>query len=69
MNPGPNAVRFDKIAFDPGKWSVHFEASQKAAPTIAIDATIQDVTNRRRSMVGTWVQGSVKGDFKISRDE
>jgi hypothetical protein len=34
-----------------------------------IDVKIEDVTNRRRSLVGTWTQGTTKGDFKASRDD
>jgi len=71
MNPGPDSVRFDKVTLDPGNWSVHMEATPKgaakAAP-IVIDVTIQDITNRYRSLVGTFTQGTVKGDFKASRD-
>jgi hypothetical protein len=75
MNPGPDSVRFDTVTLDPGAWSVHFDATPKpvagkgTSARIAIDVTIQDVTNRRRSLVGTWTQGSVKGDFKASRDD
>jgi len=71
LNPGPDAVRFDKVTLDPGTWSVHFEATPKAAKAapIVIDAKLQDVTNRRRSLVGTWTQGAVKGEFKIARDD
>ena len=70
LNPGPDSIRFDHITLDPGNWSVHFEATPKGtnATRIVIDATIQDVTNRRRSLVGTWTQGSVKSDFKVTRD-
>jgi len=71
LNPGPDSIRFDTVTLDPGKWSVHFEATPKGthAMRITIDATIHDVTNRRRSLVGTWTQGSVKGDFKVIRDD
>ncbi|OLC43945.1 MAG: hypothetical protein AUH43_19680 [Acidobacteria bacterium 13_1_40CM_65_14] len=71
LNPGPDSVRFDKVTLDPGNWSVHFEATPKGtnAMPIVIDATIQDVTNRRRSLVGTWTQGSMKSDFKVTRDD
>jgi hypothetical protein len=73
MNPGLESVRFDRITLDPSSWSVHFEATPKqaagkAAP-IVIDAKIEDVTNRRRSLVGTFTQGASKGDFKASRDD
>ena len=75
MNPGLDAVRFDRITLDPTMWSVRFEASPKAAAgkaasePIVIDVKIEDVTNRRRSLVGTWTQGTTKGDFKASRDD
>src|SRR5438552_3985455 len=62
LNPGPDSIRFDKVTLEPGNWSVHFEATPKgarAAP-IVIDATIQDVTNRHRSLAGTLTQGSTK---------
>jgi hypothetical protein len=72
MNPGPDAIRFDKVTLDPATWSVRFEAAPKGAgkaAAIVIDVTIQDVTNRHRSLVGTWTQGATKGDFKASRDD
>ena len=71
MNPGLDSVRFEKVTLEPVNWSVHFEATPKGArPTpIVIDATIKDVTNRHRSLVGTWTQGTTKGDFKVSRDD
>jgi hypothetical protein len=73
MNPGLDSVRFDRISLEPSTWSVHFEATPKqaagkAAP-IVIDARIEDVTSRRRSLTGTWTQGASKGDFKASRDD
>src|SRR5436190_15556782 len=71
MNPGPDSVHFDKVTLDPANWSVHMEATpkgtDKAAP-IVIDVTIENITNRYRSLVGTWTQGTVKGDFKATRD-
>ena len=70
LNPGPDGTRFDTITLEPNKWAVHFEATPKGAKApIVIDATLQDVTNRRRTLTGTWMQGSVKGDFKMSRDD
>jgi hypothetical protein len=70
MNPGPDAIRFDKITLDPATWSVRFEArSATTKAPIVIDVKIADVTNRRRSLVGTFTDGSTKGDFKASRDD
>jgi hypothetical protein len=73
LNPGLDSVRFDRITLDPSTWSVRFEATPKQASgkatPIVIDTKIEDVTNRRRSLVGTWTQGTTKGDFKASRDD
>jgi hypothetical protein len=74
MNPGPDSIRFDKVTLDPSSWSVRFEAAPKgaagkpAAP-ILIEVRIEDITNRHRTLVGTFTQGSMKGDFKASRDD
>jgi len=68
IDPGPKGIRFEKVTLEPGRWVVRFEAAPKNESPIVIEATIQDVTNRRRSLVGTWVQGSMKGDLKIFRD-
>jgi hypothetical protein len=64
INPGPDAVHFDRVTLDPATWTVRFDAKG-----IVIDAKIEDVTNRHRSIVGTWTQGAMKGDFKVSRDD
>ena len=73
LNPGLDSVRFDRITLEPSSWSVHFEATPKQAAgkatPIVIDAKIEDVTNRRRSLVGIFTQGTSKGDFKASRDD
>jgi hypothetical protein len=35
---------------------------------VIADGKIENITNVRRSIVGTWTQGATKGDFKITRD-
>ena len=69
MNPGPDALHFEKATLDPSNWSVHLEAKPKQGAAIVIDAVIQDITSRHRSLVGTFTQGSTKGDFMVSRDD
>lgn len=69
LNPGPDAIHFDKATLDPDRWAVHLEATPKQGAPIVIDAVIQDVTSRHRSLVGTFTQGTAKGDFKAARDE
>ena len=72
MNPGTRSSSLEKTSFDPSAWQFHFEANYKdrtgGTARATIDAKIQDVTNPRRSLVGTWTQGEKKGDFKAVRD-
>jgi hypothetical protein len=72
INPGPDVARFQTATLEPSGWVVHFEADAKdrsgKTVRVVIDGKIEDVTNVRRSISGTWTQGGVKGDFKVVRD-
>ena len=72
VNPGLKSAKLQKVALDASNWGVHFEADLKdksgAVVHFVADGKIEDVTNARRAIVGTWIQGSVKGDFKVVRD-
>ena len=72
INPGLKSAKLQKMALDASNWGVHFEADVKdkagATVHVAADGKIEDVTNVRRWIVGTWTQGAVKGDFKVIRD-
>ena len=71
MNPGLRSAQLQKTSFDPPNWMFHFEADLKdrsGATNHVIDAKLDDVTNARRTMAGTWTQGAMKGDFKATRD-
>ncbi len=72
VNPGLRSAKMQKAALDASNWGVHFEADLKdksgVVTHVVADGKIEDVTNVRRSIVGTWTQGSVKGDFKVIRD-
>jgi hypothetical protein len=70
INPGFESMRLSKVTLDPASWTVRFETeakdkSGKAIPVV-IDAKFEDITNRHRSLVGIWTQGTTKGDFKIT---
>jgi hypothetical protein len=71
INPGFESMRLTTVALDPATWTVRFETEaregNKAVPVV-IQARFEDVTNRHRSLVGTWTQGATKGDFKITLD-
>ena len=71
LNPGLDSSKLQKAALDPSNWTVHFESDAKVAGStlhVAADGKIENLTNVRRSIAGVWTQGSVKGDFRITRD-
>ena len=72
LNPGPDSIKLSKASLDPSNWTVHFEADAKdrngQTVHFVIDGKIENLTSVRRSIVGTWMHGNMKGDFKITRD-
>ena len=72
INPGPKGVPIKVATLDPSKWTVHFEADGKDASGgpmhITIDGKLDNIGSYNRTITGTWMQGSTKGDFKITRD-
>ena len=66
LNPGPDAVRFARAELDHTNWSVHL-AAESGGVRYLIDGTIENLGSARRSISGTWVQGSQKGTFTITR--
>jgi len=66
INPGPEAIRFTNAALDHNNWTVHLEAVSGGIRYV-IDGKIENLGSLSRSIVGTWVQGTQKGDFKITR--
>lgn len=72
INPGPNAMPLKVATLDASNWTVHFEADGKdksGSPVhVVIDGKMDDIGSYNRTITGTWTQGSMKGDFKITRD-
>ena len=68
INPGFDSMPLQNARLDAG-WMVHFETVAKDGTRVVIDGKIEDVTNARRKIVGTWTQGTVKADFKLTRDQ
>jgi hypothetical protein len=72
INPGAKAAPFKVATLDPSNWAVHFEADGKDASGspvhIVIDGKLDNIGSYHRSISGTWMQGTTKGDFKITRD-
>jgi len=67
INPGADGSKLQNASLDPDGWKIHFEGDSKTGRIVA-DGHIENVTNMHRSITGSWTQGSVKGDFKITRD-
>jgi hypothetical protein len=72
INPGADGVPLKVATLDPATWRVHFEGDGKdktgANVHYIIDGKIENLGAYARFITGTWTQGSVKGDFKITRN-
>ena len=75
INPGPNVATIRKVAIDPSKpsaWIVRVEAERKDAAgkivAIVIDGRLENIGAYRRFITGTWTEGGVKGQFKLTRN-
>jgi len=72
VNPGPRAVPLAKAAVDYNTWTVHFEGDGKdqAGATVhyVIDGKLENLGAYQRFITGTWMQGSAKGAFKLTRN-
>jgi len=71
INPGVDSA-VGIVSLDPTNWTVHFEAdlkdkSGKPVHVIA-DGKLEDVGAYHRTIIGTWRQGTVNGNFKLVRD-
>jgi hypothetical protein len=71
VNPGANGIPIKVATFDPPTWKLHLEAEgkDKAGSTVryVIDGKLENIGAYARFITGTWTQGAVKGDFKITR--
>ncbi len=71
VNPGPNGAPMQKFTLDPDTWTIHFEADSKNASGATVhsivDGKLENLGANQRFITGTWTQGSVKGDFKVTR--
>src|SRR5947207_2565014 len=72
INPGRRAIALKSVTLDGSNWTVHIEADTKdetGNPVhIVADGKMDNIGSYNRSITGTWTQGNVKGDFKITRD-
>jgi hypothetical protein len=72
INPGPKSVPLQKASLDPDTWTVHLEADGKDASGnavhYAIDGKLENIGAYQRVLSGTWTEGGIKGDFKVTRN-
>ena len=71
INPGPDAVSVNNIVLDVTNWTVRLEADGRAQSGpihISAEGRLEDLGSAHRKIAGTWSQGSVKGDFRLTRD-
>jgi hypothetical protein len=72
VNPGFEGMRLQNAKLTPKDWSLHFEVDSKdpsgKLTRCMVDGKIDRLGSDRRTLAGTWVCGSVKQDFKLTRD-
>lgn len=72
INPGPDSVPLASVSVDPTKWIVRIEADARDASGkpvhITAEGHLDDIGTYHRTLTGSWTQGAVKGEFKLTRD-
>jgi hypothetical protein len=72
VNPGSNSAPIQKATLDPANWAVHFEAEAKDSSGkpvhYVVDGKIEDIGSVHRSIAGTWMAGTARNNFKVTRD-
>jgi hypothetical protein len=72
INPGPNSTPLAGVSLDVANWGVRIEADgkdQAGKPVhITAEGRLDDIGSYHRTIRGTWHQGEMSGDFKLTRD-
>ncbi len=72
IDPGPDSIPLLSVYLDVTNWDVRIEADGKDAAGkpahIAAEGRLEDIGSYRRTIRGTWRQGAVSGDFRLTRD-
>ena len=73
INPGePDAAVIKVGTLNSTNWTVHLEGEgkdEKGNPLrIVVDGKIDNLGSAKRTLSGTWTRGSVKGNFKLTRE-
>ena len=73
INPGPDAITLGSVFVDVTNWTIRVEADgkdQTGKPVhISAEGRLEDIGSARRRIAGTWLQGTIRGDFKIAREQ
>jgi hypothetical protein len=73
INPGESDEAVVKVAkLDSTNWTVHLEGDGKdekgQALHIVVDGKIDNLGSAKRTLSGTWMRGTAKGTFKLTRE-
>lgn len=78
INPGAGSISLKAVTVtpgteaEPGIWTVKMEGEGKdsggKAVTVVVDAKLENLGSPNRLLSGTWTQGGVKGDFRLTRN-
>ena len=66
INPGPDSMALTGVSVDWATWTVRIQAEKPAA--IRAEGRLEDIGSSRRRLVGTWRQGDVTGDVRLTRE-
>ena len=67
INPGPDAIPISSVYVDVTNWTIRIEADAKGAH-ISAEGRLEDIGSYHRTIKGTWHQGTMTGDFRLTRD-
>jgi hypothetical protein len=72
INPGPDSGA-GIVSVDVVSWTVRIEGDvkdQSGKPVhVVAEGKLEDLGNYHRTISGTWRQGTVNGNFKLTRDQ
>ena len=73
INPGETGAAAIKVGrLDSTNWTVHLEGEgkdERGNPLrIVVDGKLENLGSPKRTLSGTWLRGSTKGNFKLTRE-
>jgi hypothetical protein len=72
INPGPDSIPIGSVNVDYANWTVRIEADAKdssgKAVHISAEGRLDDLGSYHRTIKGFWEQGTMKGEFQLTRD-